>query len=80
LRIYISPKLPRVELNGLNGNLKENIMTKTQNTVSMLTVLAVLLGLFAAPALAIAASKTDRHGKITGAGFVLMVSLQRNAG
>lgn len=55
-------------------------MKKTQHTVTMLTVLAVLLGLFAAPAFAIASSKNDRHGKITGAGFVLMVSLQRNGG
>ena len=55
-------------------------MKTTQNTVSMLTVLAVMLGLFAAPALAIAASNNDRHTKITGAGFVLMVSLQRQQG
>ncbi|MGL4489395.1 MAG: hypothetical protein ACRCU5_08130 [Rhizobiaceae bacterium] len=55
-------------------------MTKTQNSVSMFTVLAIMLGLFAAPALAIASSDHDRHKKVTGAGFVLMVSLQRNAG
>ncbi len=54
-------------------------MTKTQNTVSMLTVLAVLLSMFAAPALAIASSNKEHHRKITGAGFVLMVFLQRNA-
>jgi hypothetical protein len=64
----------------VTGLLKDIIMTKMQNTVSMLTVFAVLLGLLAAPALAIASSKTDHHKKITGAGFVLMVSLQRNAG
>jgi uncharacterized membrane protein YgdD (TMEM256/DUF423 family) len=55
-------------------------MTKIQNTISMFSVLAVLLGLFAAPALAIAASKSELRMNNTGAGFVLMVSLQRNAG
>jgi hypothetical protein len=55
-------------------------MTKIQNTVSMFTVLAVLLSLFAAPALAIASTNKESKRKMTGAGFVLMVSLQRNAG
>jgi hypothetical protein len=55
-------------------------MTKFQNTASMMTVFAVMLVLFAAPALAIAGSKGDGGRKVTGAGFVLMVSLQRNAG
>jgi hypothetical protein len=55
-------------------------MNKTQNAVSMFTVLAVLLGLFAAPALALASTNNDHKSKISGAGFVLMVSLQRNAG
>jgi hypothetical protein len=54
-------------------------MNKTQNTLTMLTVLAIFLGLFAAPALALSTSKGERQGKMTGAGLVLMVSLQRNS-
>jgi hypothetical protein len=41
---------------------------------------AVLLALFAAPAFALSTTIGDSHRTVTGAGFVLMVSLQRNAG
>ena len=40
---------------------------------------AILFGLFAAPAFAIASTANDGHRGVSGAGFVLMVSLQRNA-
>jgi pantothenate kinase type III len=67
------------ELKNAHLKIRNVKMTKAQNSVSMLTVVAIMLGLFAAPALAIAASAKDNNRKISGAGFVLMVSLQRNA-
>ncbi len=39
----------------------------------------VLLALFAAPAFALSTTMDDNHRTVSGAGFVLMVSLQRNA-
>lgn len=40
---------------------------------------AVLLALFAAPAFALSTVKDDGARKISGAGLVLVVSLQRNS-
>ena len=39
----------------------------------------VLFGLFAAPAFALTTTMDNSHRSVSGAGFVLMVSLQRNA-
>lgn len=55
-------------------------MKKSQNTISLLSVWAIMFGLFAAPALAVSASKSEPRVNGSAAGFVLMVSLQRHAG
>ena len=55
-------------------------MTKMSHPASLFAVFAVLFALLAAPAFAIsAASGNGPAKKVTGAGFVLMVSLQRNS-
>ncbi|MGB8818540.1 MAG: hypothetical protein WCC66_11530 [Rhizobiaceae bacterium] len=55
-------------------------MTMINRTANYLVSGAVLLALFAAPAFALAQTQNDGQRKISGAGLVLMVSLQRNAG
>ncbi len=54
-------------------------MNMIKNYANHLVAGAVLFGLFAAPAFAIASTQNDGHRGVSGAGFVLMVSLQRNA-
>jgi hypothetical protein len=52
----------------------------TQRSGSLFLIGTMMIALFLAPALAIASSKGSTGPKKMGAGFVLMVSLQRNAG
>ena len=55
-------------------------MTKMSQPASLFAVFAILAALLAAPAFAITASKGDGGmKKMNGAGFVLLVSLQRNS-
>ena len=55
-------------------------MTKMSQPASLFAVFSVLFALLAAPAFAIAAAKGEGGvHKVSGAGFVLMVSLQRNS-
>lgn len=55
-------------------------MTRTSHPATVFAIFSILFALLAAPALAIAATSGDGPAKkVTGAGFVLMISLQRNA-
>lgn len=55
-------------------------MFKVSHKASLFAVFGVLFALLAAPAFAIASASGDGLSKkVTGAGFVLMVSLQRNS-
>ncbi len=55
-------------------------MNMIKRSANMLISGAVLVALFAAPAIALASSSGIGHRNVSGAGLVLMVSLQRNAG
>ena len=55
------------------------LMNTIKNYANQLVSGVVLLALFAAPAFALSTTMDDNHRNVSGAGFVLMVSLQRNA-